>query len=64
MAVVREIYRRAGHPLTAEAEQGMRDWEQDNEQGKHGQHRYSLEEFGLSGQIVDQAFSEYIRRFK
>lgn len=63
ISIVREVYRRAGHPFSAEAEQGMRGWEKDNEQGKHGQHRYSLEEFGLTGQMVDQAFAEYIRRF-
>jgi len=63
MPIFREIYRRAGHTLTAEAERGMLQWEKENEQGKHGQHIYSLEQFGLSEQKIDDAFGEYLRRF-
>lgn len=63
MPVYREIYRRAGHTLTTEAEQSMRQWEQGNEQGKHGKHVYSLAQFGLSERKIDDAFGEYIRRF-
>lgn len=63
MPVFKEIYRRAGHTLTAEAEQGMRQWEKENEQGKHGKHIYSLEQFGLSEKKIEDVFGEYIRRF-
>ena len=63
MAVIREIYRRAGRPLNAEAEQKMADWHTTNEQGKHGAYEYSLQEFGLSEASIDEAFAEYIRRF-
>lgn len=63
MPIFREIYCRAGHPLTADAEQAMLKWEQENEQGKHGKHVYSLEQFGLSEKKIDAAFGEYIRRF-
>jgi hypothetical protein len=41
----------------------MSDWEQTNEQGKHGAHSYSLEMFGLSERVIDQYFGEYIRRY-
>lgn len=41
----------------------MRDWEQTNEQGKHGAHSYSLKMFGLSERVIDQYFGEYIRRY-
>jgi hypothetical protein len=63
MPAFREIYRRAGHELTAESEQGMLQWENRNEQGKHGAHVYSLEQFGLSEQKLDDMFGAYIRRF-
>ena len=63
MPVFREVYRRAGHELTPESERLMIDWEQANEQGKHGAHSYSLEMFGLSERVIDQYFGQYIRRF-
>jgi hypothetical protein len=63
MPTFREVYRRAGHELTPEAEQRMLDYERANEQGKHGAHKYSLEMFGLSERVIDQYFGEYIRRY-
>ena len=63
MPVYRELYRRAGHELTAESEALMLAYERENEQGKHGAHVYSLEMFGLSDRIIEQHFSQYIRRF-
>ena len=63
MTVIHDVYRHAGWTLTAEAEQAMTKWEADNEQGKHGQHTYSLEETGLTSGLIDQAFAEYTKRF-
>lgn len=63
MPAIREIYHRAGHLLTADAERDMIEWEKGNEQGKHGSHAYSLEQFGLSEQLIDDAFGSYIQRF-
>jgi len=63
LPVIKEIYQRAGHELTAESEQAMLQLGQDNEQGKYGKHTYSLEEFGLSKQKIEGAFGEYIQRF-
>lgn len=63
MPAIRQGYQRAGWELTAAAEQAMRQWEQENEQGKHGRHSYSLEELGLTAQMIDQAFAKYIGRF-
>jgi hypothetical protein len=61
--VFREVYRRAGHVMTPEAERGMIEWERKNEQGKHGTYSYALADFGLSDQIINDAFGEYIERF-
>jgi hypothetical protein len=63
MSVIREAYQRAGWTLTANVEKAMAKWEKDNEQGKHGEHRYSLEEVGLTPAMIDQAFPEYTKRF-
>ena len=63
MPAFRELYERAGHVLTPESEQRMIGWETANEQGKHGAHKYSLADFGLTDRVIDQYFGEYIRRF-
>jgi Sulfotransferase family len=63
MSAIRAIYRHDGRVLAAEAERAMLQWENDNEQGKHGAHNYTLEEFGLSEEMIDEAFAPYIRRF-
>ena len=63
MPAFRELYKRAGHVLSPESEQQMIGWETTNEQGKHGAHKYSLADFGLTDPVIDQYFGEYIRRF-
>lgn len=63
LPVFRELYDWAGHVLTPESEQLMLEWENANEQGKHGAHKYSLADFGLTDRVIDQYFGEYIRRF-
>lgn len=39
------------------------DWEAGNAQGKHGAHRYTLEDFGLSSREVHDAFDTYMNRY-
>ena len=63
MPIFREIYRRAGHTLTPDSEALMLAYEQENEQGKHGAHKYSLEQFGLTEEMVRRDFGAYIERF-
>ncbi|MEO8723048.1 MAG: sulfotransferase [Sphingobium sp.] len=63
ISAFRELYERAGHVLAPESEDLMLSWERDNEQGRHGAHTYSLEEFGLTDRVIDHYFGEYIRRF-
>jgi len=35
----------------------MKRWLADNRQHKHGPHRYSLEEYGLSAEVVRHDFT-------
>lgn len=63
MPVFREIYQRAGHTLTPESEELMIEYERQNEQGKHGAHSYSLEQFGLSEERIRRDYGAYIDRF-
>jgi len=63
MPIIGAAYERAGMTLGREAELAMRRWERDNEQHKHGKHSYALAEFGLSKEIIEAAFAEFIERF-
>lgn len=48
-----------GVPLTAAAERRMRAYLAENSQRKHGEHRYTAAEFGLSTADLDSRFTEY-----
>ncbi len=59
LATVQAIYERFGLPLSAEAQQRMRNWLACNPQGKHGRHHYTLEQFGLDRATVEALFPGY-----
>jgi hypothetical protein len=63
MSAIRQAYARSDHRLTDEAAQAMEAWHLENEQGKHGRHEYSLEEFGLSEADIGRHFGPYRARF-
>lgn len=63
IAVVRQIYDRFGYPLEPAAEAVMIEWLANNPQHKHGVHRYTLEEFSLDADTVEQRFAHYRERF-
>lgn len=57
------IYNFLDLELSAIARQGMRDWLASNAQHKHGAHKYSLEDFGISKEQVEQELLFYRQRF-
>ena len=63
MAIVGEVYRRAGVSLTVEEERSIAAWHDGNEQGRFGRHEYTLAEFGLTEADIDKTFGKYIKRF-
>lgn len=60
LAAVHGIYDRFGFALSPEAERAMQVWIADNPIGKHGEHRYTLEEFGITPEEVRACFLDYI----
>jgi hypothetical protein len=62
-AVIARCYAAAGLPLSESSLAAMRGWEARNEQHKHGRHRYSLEDFGLTSVGVARVFGPYCARF-
>lgn len=63
MAQVRRIYEFAGIPLTPQALAAMNASRERNVQNRHGVHRYSLEDFGLSKAQVHRDYAAYRQRF-
>jgi hypothetical protein len=64
VAVVGDIYRHFGFPLTDEVIVKMRAHLANNPQDKHGTHRYSLEEFGLAAETITKRFKQYTQQFR
>jgi hypothetical protein len=63
MHIVRGIYAHFGYDFTAEMEHNITAWLKQNPQYKHGKHRYSLEQFGLTKAQVQERFAAYTARF-
>ena len=63
IATVQHIYAHHGYEFTEPFEAAMRQWLAVNRQHKHGAHRYTLEEYGLSEAQVREDFSEYAKEF-
>ena len=63
IGVLRRVYAFVGLDLTPETEQAVRDWQEANRAGAHGEHRYTPEQFGLSAAQVRDDYDFYIRHF-
>ena len=64
IVVARDIYRHLGLEFSPVVEQAMRNWEaRESAYGSFGHYSYTLEQYGLTREIIDSAFSEYNRRF-
>jgi hypothetical protein len=63
IGVVHAIYAWEGSEYTREAEEAMRAYMADNQQGKFGRHAYSLEPFGLDAGELTERFAPYVERF-
>lgn len=61
--VIRKFYAHASMPLSDEAMRRMRQWAATNSQHKQGVHRHTLEEAGLTAELVREKFRPCIERF-
>lgn len=59
IGTVRNVYERFGYKYTDEMEAGMKRWLDNNPQGKHGAHKYELEQFGLTTADIQRIFGAY-----
>ena len=62
-AVVKKIYETFDLPMSDRGSEQMRAFIQNNPKGKHGNHAYTPEEFGVDPAKVRAEFQSYIERF-
>lgn len=60
---VKRIYDYFGYNYSKDMEKNLQRYIQKNRQHKHGVHRYSLEQFGLSTSQVSEKFKDYCQYF-
>jgi hypothetical protein len=63
LGVVDRIYDWLDLDLTGPTREQMEKWLDDHPPGKHGEHRYTLEQFGLDPQQVADTMAHYTSRF-
>jgi hypothetical protein len=64
LGAVERVYDFLGWPLTAGARTAMSNFLAANPKNKHGVHRYTLEQFGLSSAAETVRFRKYCQRFR
>ncbi|MGH7821584.1 MAG: sulfotransferase family protein [Candidatus Binatia bacterium] len=63
LEAIARAYAKLGIRFTDAARARMSGWAGENPKGKHGEHRYRLEEFGLEAATVRERFAFYTRHF-
>lgn len=63
IAQVRKIYDFVGMTLSTDASEYMLDWKEENRRDKRASHEYTLEQFGLSEEMIAKDFAAYRQRF-
>jgi hypothetical protein len=63
VGVIQQIYEYFGYSFTEAFRLQIVEWLDENPKEKHGIHRYSLQQFGLTPDSVDQYFAAYCTEF-
>ena len=63
IAIVKKIYEKFNLLYTKEFEDRMKTYLENNQQGKYGRHKYSLEEYGFDADHLYQEYKEYMDYF-
>ena len=62
--VVEKIYKNQGYKFTDLFKQKMVDWLNKNPENKYGKHVYSLDQFGLTEDLIKTKLQRYIEKYK
>jgi len=60
---IEQLYALRGMTLQAESRQRMQAWLDNHPRGKHGVHRYRLEDYGITRGEVEALFASYVQRY-
>ena len=63
IAAIAEIHDAFELDFTAEAEASMRAFREARPKGRHGEHRYALDDWGLDADAIRDRFAEYTRTY-
>jgi len=63
LGTARTVAEFTGIPISAAQLTAIADWDQQNPQHKDGKNQYTLTEFGLTADTVNEAFTEYRERY-
>ena len=63
-AVIKDIFDFSERELTENVLDAIGAWEEQNRQHKHGVYKYSLEQFGITEEMIREKFNIYNERFK
>lgn len=64
LTTIRDIYQQFKYPWDHEKEKNISAWLDENPQHKHGVHKYTLEDFGLSETDILDQFSSYFDQYR
>lgn len=60
VGMIKKIYDRFGWEMSNTAEYNFRNFLRENPKDKHGKHVYSLNDFGLKEEVVNNQFAKYL----
>jgi len=63
IGAVKRIYDRFDLALSDEGERRLRRWQETSPEGRHGRHRHSMEDVGLTRAHILDRFAPYMRHF-
>ncbi len=63
VATLEKLYDRLGYTMDDGTKDRIRDYHSRNAQGAHGEHKYTVEKYGLTEAEINKAFAEYNERF-
>ena len=63
VAAIQKIYRLAGLEWPKGHDDRIRGYLRDKPKGKFGKHQYSLDEYGLNSQAIDEAYARYVEYY-
>jgi hypothetical protein len=64
VSAVRGVYKHAQMDFTAATEKAVQNWWAANPADKHGQHKYDLNDYGLTRERVGRVYADYIDTYR